>query len=1188
MAAQPAQENHSISQKYQHHTHEEHILNVPDTYIGSVEAVKQEMYVFNEEQEKIVKREIDYIPGLYKIFDEIIVNSLDQYVRCNVMEESEHKVRQLKVSIDAETGIIDVYNDGKGIDIIEHPKYKVYVPHMIFGKLLTSTNYNKKEKKIVGGKNGYGAKLTNIYSSMFEIQTVDVERQLHYKQVFRNNMKNPGTPKIKEYKGKPYTRIRFLPDYARFGTEALTPDMISLFYKRVYDCAGLTGTDLSVFLNKKKLPVKSFRKFVELFVGGNDEELDEAAAGAGEATPPPTIIHEKMNEHWEVCLCKSDAFDQISYVNSVNTFKGGKHVDQVLKELCNEVIAFAEKKHKIKLKAHIIRDQLRLFLRCNVMNPSFDSQTKEYLTTPYSRMGTSFEMPKKLVKAVLNLGILEQAMAIAQAKEMKALTKNEGKKKNKIRGIPKLEDATYAGTAKSQQCTLILTEGDSAATTAISGLKVIGKDYFGVFPLKGKLINVREHNPQKVHSNEEIQNIKKIIGLQTGMKYEDVSSLRYGSVIVLTDQDHDGSHIKGLVMNMFHHEWPELLERRYVKSMLTPIIKVFKGKKEQAFYTIQDYERWAEATPDASRWRTKYYKGLGTSSPAEARQYFRDMNLLEYLYEKRRDNDKVLLAFAKEKVQSRKAWLRAYNKEETINAKERQIQVDSFIDKELIHFSNADNIRSLPNVIDGLKKSQRKVLFSCFKRNLTKEIRVAQLAGYVSEHAGYHHGEASLNGTIINMAQNFLDSNNINLLKPIGQFGSRLLGGKDAASPRYIHTCLEKIASVIFRSADIPVLDHLDDDGLPVEPTYYAPIIPMILVNGSSGIGTGFSTDIPKYDVREVIANLERRIRGEELVDMAPNYCGFKGTIDKVNDTTFVARGGYKVTLSKNTVEILELPPGTWTRNYKEMLEKLIPDTAGGRNMKKCVKSIEDNYNDVDVYFKITFYPGYLDKLTTRTTKLSKGSEYEVNNLEKYLKLYQVINLTNIHGFDSQERLRKFSGWQEIFDEFYSTRLGVYDKRKKDQLRVMDGRLEVLSEKVRFIRAVVNKELNIMNAEDDELVERMGQDGMNFKPLDTAKENDPLAVWHYLLSMHVRTLTKKKMEELQREHDALVEERNTLRATSLEDIWLQELRELKVEYAQFLKHKNEYLENMKVENEAVAGAGGGKKVKRRRRVVKKK
>ena len=1140
----------SISDTYQSHTHEEHILNVPDTYIGSVESVKQDMYVVLEN--KIVKKEIDYIPGLYKIFDEIIVNSLDQYVRCNIMNTSDLKVTKMNITIDMNTGIIDVYNNGKGIDIVEHPKHNIYVPQMIFGKLLTSTNYNKKEKKIVGGKNGYGAKLTNIYSKMFEIQTVDVERKLHYKQVFKNNMKTIGVPKIKEFSGAPYTRIRFLPDYERFGIESLTDDMYSLFVKRVYDCAGLTGTDLSVFLNKKKLPIKGFKKFVECFEHSED--------GTN-----PKILHEQINEHWELCVLLNDSFDQISYVNSVNTFKGGKHVDQVLKEICNGVITIAEKKHKMKLKHHIIKDQLKLFLRCNVMNPSFDSQTKEYLTTPYSKMGTKFELSNKFIIAITKSGILDQAMAISNAKEMKTLAKKDGKKKTTIRGIPKLEDATYAGTAKSDQCTLILTEGDSAATTAISGLKVIGKEYYGVFPLKGKMINVRDHNPQKVHSNEEIQNIKKIIGLQTGVKYEDTKSLRYGKVMILTDQDLDGTHIKGLVMNMFEHEWPELLNMNYVTSMQTPIIKVFKGKqKELSFYTIQEYEKWYEDTEDSHKWTTKYYKGLGTSSPAEARQYFKDMKQLQYLYDKNRDFPKILLAFSKNYADKRKDWLRKYDKHNIIDAGDRNIEVGNFIDKELIHFSNADNIRSIPNMIDGLKKSQRKVLFSCFKRNLTKEIRVAQLAGYVSEHAGYHHGEASLNGAIVNMAQNYVNSNNINLLRPIGQFGSRLLGGKDSASPRYIHTCLEKITNIIFRNADIPVLDHLDDDGLPVEPVYYAPIIPMILINGSSGIGTGFSTDIPKFDVREVIANLKRRIKGEDMLDMCPNYCGFKGTVQKIKNNQYIAKGIYNINLDKNYVEITELPPGMWTKDYKIFLEKLIPDSASSAKVSKCIKSIEDNYNDVDVYFKVTFYPNYLNKLVSKEICAIPGSTIKVTNLEKYLKLYGKISMNNMHAFDGTEHLRKFKSWNEIMDEFYSVRLNIYNKRKTDQLKVMDYKIMVLSEKVRFINAIIEKKLKIMNVEDDYIALKMNQ--MEFKKLDDEKDNDVLACWQYLIGMNMRSLTKKKMEALKKERDTLMYNRDKLAETSLEDIWLGELDELSVEYSLFIKHKQEYLETIKSEN----------------------
>lgn len=1169
----------TIADKYRSHTHEEHILNVPDTYIGSVEAVSQEMYVINqpeneEEQPTIVKREISYIPGLYKIFDEIVVNAMDQYVRCNVMganDDSIEKVKQIKFNIDRETGTIEVYNDGKGIDIAMHPKHNVYVPHMIFGKLLTSTNYNKKEKKIVGGKNGYGAKLTNIYSTVFEIQTVDSKRKLHYKQVFKQNMKQPGNPKIKDYEGKPYTRIKFTPEYSRFGIDCLTEDMYDLFVKRVYDCAALTDKSVSVFLNKKKINVKTFKQFASIHECMKSDENTK-------------VIHEQLSPHWEVVVGKSDGYEQISFVNCVATFKGGKHIDQFMKELCNSLISHAEKKHKIKLKQNVIKEQFAVFLNCKVMNPSFDSQTKEYLTTPYSRMGTKFELSKKIIQSIISLGVLDQAIAVSQAKEMKTLTKNEGKKKSKIRGIPKLEDAIYAGTAKSDQCTLILTEGDSAATTAISGLKVIGKEYYGVFPLRGKMINVREHSKARVHSNKEIQELKKIIGLETGRKYEDVKDLRYGKVMVLTDQDHDGSHIKGLVMNMFHHEWPELMRMNYVTSMLTPIIKVFKGKQERSFYTIQDYNRWEEETADSARWKAKYYKGLGTSSPSEARQYFKDMNLLQYLYSPERDNDKILLAFAKEKIGDRKEWLKNYNRSIVLDARDRQIPVENFIDKELIHFSIADNIRSIPSAIDGLKKSQRKVLFSCFKRDLRKEIRVAQLAGYVSEHAGYHHGEDSLNGTIIKMAQNFIGSNNINLLRPIGQFGSRLLGGKDSASPRYIHTALEKIAYTIYRADDQPILEYLDDDGLKVEPVYYTPIIPMLLVNGSTGIGTGFSTSVPKYDVMDIIQNIQNRIQGRSYSPMMPNYYGFKGQIRPADNTNkmFVSTGMYRI--ENNSVIITELPVGTWSKNYKTFLETLIPDTPAGKNAKKCVKNIDDNYNDVDVYFKVTFYPGYLAKLSSK--KFIPSGDIELTNLEKYLKLYSVISTTNMCAFDDEDKLKEYQSWEEIMDDFYNARLRNYSARKKHQLDVLDRRIEVIGEKVRFINAVITKTLNIMNIDDDVLTENMGVNGHNFKKLDTEKEDDPLSCWNYLLSMHVRTLTAKKKQQLEKEHDELVSNREQLRGTGIETIWNNELEELKTEFVRFKKNKDEYLASVSKENESIGNTINNKRKKIVRKKVK--
>ena len=193
------------------------------------------------------------------------------------------------------------------------------------------------------------------------------------------------------------------------------------------------------------------------------------------------------------------------------------------------------------------------------------------------------------------------------------------------------------------------------------------------------------------------------------------------------------------------------------------------------------------------------------------------------------------MAFSKKKVEERKTWLNAFEEGTFLDHTQDTVSYPDFINKELILFSMADNVRSIPCIIDGFKPSQRKVLFSCFKRKLKKDIKVVQLAGYVSEHSAYHHGEASLQGTIINMAQDFCGSNNLNLLVPSGQFGTRLLGGKDAASPRYIFTRLSAMTRAVFNEHDDALMHYLDDDGLSIEPKYYVPVVPLVLVNGTDG-----------------------------------------------------------------------------------------------------------------------------------------------------------------------------------------------------------------------------------------------------------------------------------------------------------------------------------------------------------------
>ena len=189
-------------------------------------------------------------------------------------------------------------------------------------------------------------------------------------------------------------------------------------------------------------------------------------------------------------------------------------------------------------------------------------------------------------------------------------------------GIPKLEDANDAGTRYAADCTIILTEGDSAKSLALAGIEIVGRDKYGVFPLRGKFLNVREASNSKIMENPEIQNLIKILGISIGTKYENVSKLRYGKIMIMTDQDHDGSHIKGLLINFIHHFWPSLFKMEgFLKEFVTPIIKATKGNQSMTFFTIPEYEQWAHGR-SLKGWKVKYYKGLGTSTAKEAKEYF--------------------------------------------------------------------------------------------------------------------------------------------------------------------------------------------------------------------------------------------------------------------------------------------------------------------------------------------------------------------------------------------------------------------------------------------------------------------------------------------------------------------------------------------------------------------------------------
>ena len=1132
-----------LADKYQKKTDREHVLDNPDTYIGSVEEVQLEYFIFNNETNKIVKKPINMIPGLYKLFDEAIVNARDHVVRMQQIISNDRleklnqettststsnteKVKKSQINLPVTTiditidekGMITICNDGNGVDVRIHPQYNIWIPELIFGHLRTSTNYDKQEKKIVGGKNGFGFKLALIWSTWGKVETVDHKTGQKYCQEFTDNLSVIKSPVITRQSGKPYTKISFIPDYDRLKLKGLSSDFISLFKKRVYDIAAVTDKSIRVKFNGEQLTVKTFQHYVDYYIGDKKEY---------------ERVIESPNERWEytVALSNNDEFQQISFVNGIATTKGGRHVDYIVNQIIKKMIQYIKDKKKIDVKPASIREQLILFLDCTIENPAFDSQSKEYLTTNVSNFGSVCEVSDKFVEKLAKMGVMTAACNITEVKDNKAVKKTDGTKSKSIRGIPKLIDANFAGTNRSSKCMLILCEGDSAKSGIVSGLSRQDRDLIGVYPLKGKLLNIRGEPITRISDNREITELKQVIGLEHGSKYTRQSvdeKLRYGKVIFMTDQDLDGSHIKGLCINMFDSEWQSLLEiPEFLGYMNTPILKVCKGKDVKNFYNDGEFQNWRE-TNDTKGWNIKYYKGLGTSTGKEFKEYFMDKKIVDFSTTP--DTGEVIdKIFNKKRSNDRKEWLASYDRKRFLDTNKTSITYEEFINNDLIHFSKYDNDRSIPNIMDGLKISQRKILYSAFKKRLDKEIKVAQFSGYVSEHSGYHHGEASLNSAIIGLAQTFVGSNNINLFMPNGSFGTRLVGGKDSASERYIFTQLSKITRQIFSEVDDNIIEYLDDDGDLVEPVYYTPIIPMILVNGAKGIGTGFSTDIMCYNPLDIIKYITDKLNNlsSSSVKILPYYHGFKGNITAIDNTNkkFLIKGLY-VLKGKDKIVITELPIGTWTQDYKEFLESLVVKKQKANEI--CyVKDYIDMSTDNNVEFEITFYPNIINKL------LQEKYDSGIDGVEKYLKLTTTQSTTNMNLFNSKEQLKKYENVYDIIDEYYSIRYEYYNKRREYLIDIIKKQLTILSNKARYIQMILVDELDLRKKSKLEIDTML--ESNNFERHTTSND------YNYLIKMPMDSVSSDNVDRLLTEHTNKKQELYNIETTTSSEIWLKEL-----------------------------------------------
>lgn len=1062
-------------------THVEHILKRPDSYVGPVARVGEQYWV--RDGDGFERKTLVYAPALLKIFDEILVNAIDR----NSLHPKH--VTSISIDINKETGEVTIENNGPlgGVHVKMHEKEQVWNPELVFGHLLTSTNYDDTQERVVGGRNGYGAKLTNVYSSKFSVKIKDPENKLIYTQEWSDNMKTCKPPKMRTYSSATSSVcVKFIPDWSRFGMSAMDDNIYKIFEKRVYDANICTTPGCKVKFQGTALPKTSFDAYAKMHTKSDEVRMF-------------------TSDRWSVCVVPADdGFEQVSFVNGICTTKGGSHVDHVASVLAAGIID--EMAKKIKLKPQQVKNAFMLFVKSTLVNPTFSSQVKSECTLKPQNFGSKFEPPKKFIKDILKTSVQTELMALSKFKEMKELQKTDGARKSRITGIPKLDDANKAGTNDSSKCTLIITEGDSAKTLAVAGLSIVGRDHYGVFPLRGKCKNVRDASVKQLTENKEFSDLKKILGLQQGKTYTSLNELRYGRLMIMTDADADGSHIKGLVLNMIHYFWPSLLNLNFVVSMVTPIIKATKGSQTMSFYTDSTFRHWYG--DGKIGWKIKYYKGLGTSTSVEAREYFKNISKLTVRFKTDTDTDNsLILAFDKTKADDRKTWLlesteKNSNELEVPYGNVSDLDITDFVHKDLVNFSLADLKRSIAHVSDGLKPSQRKVMHACFNKNLTHEMKVAQLAAYVSEKTSYHHGEVSLADTIVKLAHDFVGSNNINLLEPCGQFGTRLMGGKDASQTRYIFTKLTKDARKLFDSRDDAVLNYLDDDGKPIEPEYFVPIIPTVLVNGTEGIGTGFSCYIPPFNPQDISANIERALSGEDLVPMEPWFRGFKGKVFK-SDGSWITEGIWTSTSNNKTIHVTELPPGRWTQDYKEHLDNLVE--------KKIISNYVNNSTTENVDFKITGYSG--------------------KDLNKDLKLQKSFHVSNMHLFHPTKGIRKYKSPEEILVDFVEIRIDTYKKRKAFLLNSLEQKSTKLENMSRFVNAVINEKIIVFKRKKSDLESEISK---SYAKIDGSYE--------YLLNIRTYQYTAEAVQNLTEEAIKTKKELEILAKTSHLTMWKNDLK----------------------------------------------
>jgi len=1045
-------------------------IKLHSMWAGKMEKASEIIYLLDADINKFIRSREEFSPALYKMIDEIIVNSIDHAIQYPKL------VNNIEIFFDEDTGEITIYNDGPGIPVFvvvlvgdpldkltlrefedielaeefcdecNKGTEKVYAvkwnPQILAEHPFSGKNFKKKEEiHIRGGTNGIGMKIVNYHSKWFKIKTIDLKRSTCYSQVFKdgaNIIKPPDVDDNEEHEEG--TTISFIPDYKKLGYRKdfnkIKKTDVDTIYKlietRAYHAAAYL-TKVNISFQKELIKINSLTDLIIMHVHElkQNDTSDYIYSTKIKPKRPAIDINKvkkfdkktkrefkKINWDWDVCITPNTSSkkpERFSIMNGV-CIPSGMHLsyieDLLIKSFKLRMEKFTKETSK-RWSDTYITNNINIFIKGCIDSPSFDSQSKSNLKEHRNKF-EGYTFTSNDIKCIWNL--VESTLLSFVFDKFDSIKK---KNKTNLSNIPKYKPAKFAGTRSLKTkpkgfnvkkiISLFIPEGDSAMGLIDKGLS--NKDlpdwlweYNGIFSIQGVPLNARRFVTEiedkkkkekrifpkkRLNDNERFSSLVNIIGLdfkKTYVSSKEFKELRYDRIIVAVDQDTDGKgNIFSLILGFISKFWPELIKKKYVQRMNTPIIRAISKAKTKIknknkytkicknFYSIDEYEQWKKDNfgynNDGSicsdqvsenkmnaKWTIKYFKGLASTSESAIVDIFLHLEECKIIYNYTKESEKYFEIYLGKDSNLRKKELRKPGLFK-IPIGETQIKCEDYLRSDLKEYQRENIKRSLPHSIDGLNPSRRKILCASmvyFCNNGNREQRVDALGGEIIKTMHYQHGPASLHATIIKMGQRYFGSNNLPLLKGVG-LGSRKYGGKDAGAPRYVTIKLNReLTTLLYPENDKWMLSYVFSEGFRCEPEYYVPIFPMALVENIQLPAHGWQVCSWARDWEKIMKNLVRMINGtiETFTEMDINRHCWNGKIYKEMDeldpgkSRIYSVGEYSYNKSTNTILITELPHGVFS-------EYIIQGNRKRENKQKTKnkiikKNIGHEYDTID------------------------------------------------------------------------------------------------------------------------------------------------------------------------------------------------------------------------------------------------